>query len=441
MKIAVLATALLLPEAASYLEAENSTCVFSYHTYSNYHDLLEAYGRNYDLVDGYFVDNILAARWIAESWPICKKPVISFDSDLVSLCRVILGRLSEGAPVSPRRCYVDFLEAMLVRADILSWEEDALYLMGPRTGKIPSMGLEELGSLTRELLAGAERAWRGGEADMILVTFSGLAEELSRREIPFRFVVPSHAQMKSALTRLMGEIQLRELSEGRPAVLCLTYPRTAGEDADLRGILLEEALKNYRRSSLADFILRSEGDRLEAFASMRTVAYMTAEQTDCSLARYLEKALTFPVSIGYGCGSDLIQAEERAIRACREAAYRKNTCSYLVDSMGTLVGPLTGSRTLLLPEHSESQNEEIAHRSGLSVINVQKLRAVMRILQTDELFAQDIASQLGITLRSGNRMLVKLQEAGYAAVTTKVHGTSRGRPKLRYRLAFDQAGH
>ncbi len=89
--------------------------------------------------------------------------------------------------------------------------------------------------------------------------------------------------------------------------------------------------------------------------------------------------------------------------------------------------------------YSNYQSKEVENLSSnlqLSPLTVQKIIAVINKLNTNEISAEDLATHLGITLRSANRILTKIVNNNGASVIHEKQEKLRGRPKKIYAINF-----
>lgn len=445
LKIALITTKQLHDYTKEIIDNLNLNCEIQYFVYSNFSNLVEIYAKNYDLVDGFLISSLLSSQWIKKTYPICRKPVVSFNTDMLNLYKTLFNLVIQDRNTDFSKVYLDFMNSPLFpdKLQKLYDYDKPVYELSDIAENIEELDLGGIFNFCRSIVENITLRWEQGSLDLAIITFSNIAEELEKKGIKYHLACPSKDHVESSVHRIIKDIQLHKLSENQPAVIDISIDKfnpndeIFNKDNELLPILLHESITNYNKNHLTNFVIKRNHGSFEIFTSQKTVDRITNNKTICSLTNHLKSTLKFTVSIGYGYGEDVSEAKYLASLANKEAKYKPYTCSYLATSMDQLVGPLTSENNLIVQNNKMEYYEKVAKKVGLSPINVQKIIATMKILKTDNLTAQDLANQLSITVRSANRFLNKLMETGIAEVIGEEFGTSRGRPKNVYKINFD----
>lgn len=446
LKIALITTKQLHGYTKEIIDNLNLNCEIQYFVYSNFSNLVDIYTKNYDLVDGFLISSVLSSQWIKKTYPICRKPVVSFNTDMLTLYKTLFNLVIQDRNTDFSKVYLDFMNSPLFPNQLQKlYEYDkSVYEISDIAENIEELDLGGIFNFCRSIVENITLRWEQGSLDLAVITFSNITEDLEKKGIKYHFAYPSKDHVESSVQRIIKDIQLHKLSENQPAVIDISIDKfnpnedIFNKDNELLPILLHESITNYNKNYLANFVIKRNHGSFEIFTSQKTVDRITHNKTICSLTNHLKNSLNFTVSVGYGYGEDISEAKYLASLANKEAKYKPYTCSYLATSMDELVGPLTSENNIIVQNSKMEYYEKVAKRVGLSPINVQKIIATMKILKTDNLTAQDLANQLSITVRSANRFLNKLMEAGVAEVVGEDFGTSRGRPKNVYKIDFER---
>lgn len=178
-------------------------------------------------------------------------------------------------------------------------------------------------------------------------------------------------------------------------------------------------------------------DEYVFYATRGSIENITENYKYIPIIDEINKKLPFTVCIGLGYGYNGSNAEKNSQEALKYAlSYNKNSC-YVVMEDGKVVGPLEEGKNLQF--YAKSQDEEllkIAEKSGVSIITLNKIAALMNNLNKDTITANEIAENLNITLRSARRILSALVEAGLAESVGEEQPSGRGRPRQIFKINY-----
>lgn len=163
------------------------------------------------------------------------------------------------------------------------------------------------------------------------------------------------------------------------------------------------------------------------FGTKNIVELATDNYTKLSLIDSVNKNTNSTISIGIGYGTTAREAKHAAERGRRRAKKHGGNQAYVVKS-NEYIGPMKPSR------HKNHQNELhtywqiVSDKAGISVNNIYKVHNAILRLGKDSYAPKELADQIGITLRSMNRLIEKLDKAGYVEVLGKKIVGQAGRP-------------
>ncbi len=134
------------------------------------------------------------------------------------------------------------------------------------------------------------------------------------------------------------------------------------------------------------------------------------------------------VFIGIGLGNNALQSKYNATIGCHKARKTGKNSLYIIQENQQIIGPVLedGKRDI-----GKDVNDIVYHISSQIGIGINTLVKLDRILCQNNLEAtttQTLASLYGISQRSMNRILHKLEESGYLTVVGKESRAVPGRP-------------
>lgn len=173
------------------------------------------------------------------------------------------------------------------------------------------------------------------------------------------------------------------------------------------------------------------------FSTKSILESETKNLSKIDLLSMINKNTSSTVSIGIGYG-----------RTAREAKYganmgkeRSKKCGgnrvFVVYEGEKILGPINNLESI---NNEETEIDEkllkIAQSSGLGINTIFKLNSIIKQYRLDTVTPKELARLYGVTLRSMNRIILKLEESGYVKVIGKKSASNTGRPSRVIHIRF-----
>jgi len=275
------------------------------------------------------------------------------------------------------------------------------------------------GLTSADVIAFHRRQQRGNARATVAVTCLSSVYEVLRHEMPALRLAPSNHSVRTALRQLLLQASSQAQED---AQIALGLAEVSGGD---EGLLKEVAAlggtlaQSARRTHL---IITTRGPLHDATAGFTTLPM---------LRRLADRHDT--VRIGFGLGRSAAEAENLARRALSRAR-RIGPAAAVLSLRGDT--DITLESTVATVPPQETNLAVIAHRVGLSVSTLQRLREVRAAADTEPLTTREVADQLNVQQRTARRMLHRLELAGLAERTGNLSSGASGRPLTLYRLTL-----
>lgn len=141
-------------------------------------------------------------------------------------------------------------------------------------------------------------------------------------------------------------------------------------------------------------------------------------------------------AIGIGISDNPQEAKAFALKA-EAHAQKGSRCCYALDKSNYLIGPITLDCTQRQQKTAGSITR-ISQKSGVSVKNVQLLLQAVMQYKLTETTPNEMAHYCNLSLRNMNRIIEKLQDAGFVEILgTKSPDAGPGRPRRIIKFRFD----
>lgn len=141
-------------------------------------------------------------------------------------------------------------------------------------------------------------------------------------------------------------------------------------------------------------------------------------------------------SIGVGCGRNFKEAIKHSVIASIRAGKERRNSAYVAYEAEKLAGPLLPSNDV--SDYSsvifDSRLEHIASSSSINIDTIYRISSALK--ECNNYTSSEVAQIIGVTRRSANRLIEKLEKGGFVECICKKSNGSRGRPSRIVRFLF-----
>lgn len=410
--------------------AIQTVCSVSYFPYTSLQHLTKLYLENAYKFDGLVFSGCFPYDYIVNNVGIIQKPHVYFDVTDRDYYKLIAKILVQHPGIKFPRVLIEKPGVEVDFAGIFG-SADMPMLQSAVANEAYMMHIGTVYELSLEFY---RRLWRENKVDLIVTRLSNLAGPLAASGVPFELLFPSPSSMIETVHKLVGHIQSIRLNNAMTAVgmVLALYPTTEEQTR-----LLEKTLSVFNERNNMSLVVRRHQGRYELTTSNEIMQDITQNATACLLTEFLKERLDFEVCIGWGAGGDVVQAQKNADKALRESQRNREHLAYLVTAQNEVIGPLSGSHSMVYTDMVDEQSERISRALGISTLNYQKLSALQSRKGLKRFTSQDLAGYLNITQRSATRILGKLAAHSGAAVVRNQYLHARGRPVKVYELDLE----
>lgn len=448
MRIAVLVTEYLktyVQDAVAGLELPCETEIFIYY---NYEHIVQLYRLLEDRFDGFITTGIGPLQAIRQN-NADHKPLGYFQCSESNYYKTFFEVIYQYQDWNFEFGYFDFCDYLCPdqEATLISYLKNGTFKewMDENNRLIAQRPIDEIQETYRNKIQKHISLWREGKIKYSLSRMSPIMPQLLEAGVNCYYISPSQDDISRSFEQLTHEITLSKLQKHQPAAIDIVVPsgKAAGqrtEEEQNRHEALQRLISAYGKKNLYNFILRDIRSGFRVSTDYETVKQVTDSFTSCLLGDYIRQNSDFQVCIGYGLGDTLGQAEANAENAAKEARFGGGKNSYLINQNNDLIGLFEHGQELSIPGETTPYVREIADRTGLSTLTVQKLIAALKVTGTEEVTTQELSRALQITVRSVNRIVSVLMRSGLAkALYTRQTGT-KGRPSKVYQFYLELQG-
>lgn len=370
-----------------------------------------------------------ARRWAArEIHPAV--PWITIPRSSASILRLLFRAAREGFRM---RIASDFQQARFFQRAFyeagLSPEDASLRTVTPYpyTPDLPERNAAEMEGLLQS-----------GAADFGITVFYKTALLLRAKGLPVYMLRPAFEDIRHAVEELIISCRLAESRQNQIAVVALHIDPAADDtlsDYDLALEQLQAARYIYecaRRLQAACTELSSREYLL--FTTRQPVEQETGGFRSFRLLSAIEEGSGLTLSAGIGYGMTAEEAKSRARKAMIRAMAAGGGRAFFLGEQGGLIGPIGAPAAGTVREDALLA---LSRRSGVSLSHLTRLQKLCRD-QGSRFTPAELADASGITLRTMNRILLKLMDCGACRETGRRFSHKSGRPSRVVELYLEK---
>lgn len=295
---------------------------------------------------------------------------------------------------------------------------------------------------------------KSGKAKVCLTGSESIQEKIVAAGYPAFWIQPTKEsiaeQMNTLLLRCKMVQAQKEADNSRPTVIAISL-QTSHTTGDIgQGEFIRHHISSTTADHLYTFAQRN-GAAVEYHENSASYLYMlhtwaSEESYDLWIQRLCKKLCNtdgvVALFIGVGSGATIGLAKACAERGRQLAELQKTTCYYILENNGaneTLAGPfLYGKKEkAVLRSQTMDQLEKISKETGLGIGTVKIINDLLKEYDIDITTVRELANLSGMTNSYLNRVLSKLEDAGYVETIGRKPIYGRGRPQRLIRLKFD----
>lgn len=446
MRIAVLATEYLkdyLQESIEKLHFECETEIFIYY---NYVHIVDLYRQLESRFDGFITTGPVPMQTIRRSVTDCK-PISFFlctDSNYYKMFFEVIYKYQDW---NFEYGYFDFCDYLCPdqESKLIEYLKNGTFKdwLDYNNQYMSKMTLEDMQESTKRKLEKHIRLWNSGKIKYSLSRMSPIMPQILEAGVNCYYISFSLDDIAVCFKQLSQEILVALLRNSQPASIDAVLASSGHPKQDsLRDFqeqlkLLERLITAFNKKYMCDFITHETHLGFRISTNRKTVESITNGFTSCLLKEYIQKNGGFDICIGYGLGEDLSQAESAAVDASRESRISSGHPSYLLNLRRDLIRLSGAGSDISIQNEISPYIRELADRTGLSTLTIQKLITALKITGTDEVTTQDLSRILHITQRSANRFVSALVKSNLARVLYSRQTNTKGRPSKVYRFLID----
>lgn len=278
-----------------------------------------------------------------------------------------------------------------------------------------------------------------------LTALESVYEKLSAKNIPCLMIEPTANIIRETVKKLLLNHRIQISQQSQIVVLCVQIDEPneyslLNEDEyqyvidkmkiskqvylfaqKIQAAVIEVGLKEYLLFSTRQ-MLENETNRVE----------------NISLLDSIKSNSSSTISLGIGFGSTAKEAKQNARIGMLRASKKGGDMAFIVSEDKTIVGPIKNVDSI--EDNCLKKVDEnflrISEKAGVSINAVFRLHSIIEQYGKDTFTSLELANYFGVTLRSMNRLIEKLENSNFCSIIGKKAVANAGRPRRIIQLKF-----
>ena len=276
-----------------------------------------------------------------------------------------------------------------------------------------------------------------------LISITGISSVygmLQVHQIPSLLLTPNENSIKNRLYDLLEKIKLENLSISQIVVISIEIDVT--NEYDLiseneysimlqKSKITEEVYKFTQRIQAA--VIETEKNYL-LFTTKQIVEYETKNLGELSILSSIKNKSNNTVSVGIGFGITAREAKANAVIGKNKALKMGGNQCFVVYDRNRMerITPFDKANSNISP--LDLSFKDVSEKSGVSINNIYQLKCIMDIYKKSTFTSLELSEEFGNSLRSMNRIIERLEQAGYIEMVGKKIVGKAGRPSRILKL-------
>lgn len=290
--------------------------------------------------------------------------------------------------------------------------------------------------------------YHSGQATCCITGICEVKQRLKQRGVPTAMVQISYETIALQINKLRLSYAERALSMGDGAMMAvIAVSVTLVEDHTIfsqspiallqRKNKIAEIVYTFAQT-LGSAVVQDQEGRFFLFSSQKLLEIETENFHRIRLMDQLATTeLVSQVYMGIGVGETSQLAKYHAETALRNAYSSRTTCSYLVRGQ-SIYGPIVPFSPAQPQAPTQQHLLSISKRAGISLRSLEQLELVIRQYGLEYVTPVQLSQLSGLSARNMNRILNRLEDAGFVTVVGKETRVDMGRPGRIIKIQFTE---
>lgn len=275
-----------------------------------------------------------------------------------------------------------------------------------------------------------------------ITAFGGAYQYLKTKNIPCLMIEPTKNIIRETLNKLQLKYLFQVSQQSQLVALSIQIDTPSEhsllEENEYQGVIdrmkVSEQVYLYAQRIQAAVIETGSRNYL-LFSTRQLLENETNDLKNLELLRNVSDNTSSTVSIGIGYGKTVKEVKNGSHLGMTRASKRGGNLAYVVYDGKKIIGPIKGLAQTKEPARIiDEKFLRISEKVGVSINTVYKIYCIVEQHGQSGITAKELATLLGVTARTVNRLIEKFEASGFIKTIGKRVIDGAGRPSRVFRF-------
>jgi len=246
---------------------------------------------------------------------------------------------------------------------------------------------------TNEWANAHEQHYKKGESKYAITCLTSVANELKKRNVPVKRVIPTHSSVNAALELLYANSKVLVSNDLQTTAIIIKWHESDRRpknryDFYRQKLKFEKTILDFCEDYKASLTF-SNDNQANIYTNKHVFKNYTNHFKSFPLIKELEEIMGTSISVGIGIGDENSKAEYFAEKAIKFSETKKKSSAYIHFSNGNISGPLLKDDSYPLTFSMSLEDDhliELSKRSNLSAVTISRLLSLLEQNNNEKLF-------------------------------------------------------
>lgn len=285
---------------------------------------------------------------------------------------------------------------------------------------------------------------REGKALSCLSGLSEVHRALLDEGITSVLAVPEEDVIRQSIRNIQLRVVANSCSENQIVVIAIKIQQPSGrsplseDEYSFLSRRVQVLDKLYHFSTRVSGVVVERGNEFIIFTTKKRIEQESEHYHKLSLCSSLREIDLIDSYIGIGYGKTANDSKRNAFEGLKMARNYASGSAFVVFENSEFFGPIDSGKQEEKKETLDERLYTISKESGISINTVHKILKIVLDAETPEFTSKELAILTNTSIRSMDRIILRLVDAGYCEVVSEKLISQFGRPSRILRFHTDK---
>ncbi|GAA0440975.1 MULTISPECIES: hypothetical protein [Virgibacillus] len=282
----------------------------------------------------------------------------------------------------------------------------------------------------QEITAFHETLYIEKQTKMAITSIHYVYDLLKKRNVPVIYMVDTERNIEEILYEASKRVLFSQLQDGMLSILYISLK----DKTPLTLKQFEIIMNTIKPLPGIEYSIKRK-DKLICYTTRGTIEDFLLTRSNLEWITQLESDLEQSFAFGVGYGKQLFEAEENALLALQTAINGMGSNGYVVTDNKELIGPVFGETRREKIRTTDQWLHHVINKTNTNLRTMQRFFTFLKVHQFGFFSVRELAIFSQVSIRTSERFVKRLYEAGLVEIIGQEQGLKKGRPRNVYKVS------